>query len=547
MRRLFPILLLTVVAPALAQDLKATLPVNRSAYIPPQCYTRTEDAAGQIHNPCQTCHTYPRRPNYVNDADLQESYAFPGPALTNPWTNLFVDRRAAVAAADPAELRAWVESDNYHGADGTPILAPKLAAVPPDWDVDGDGQWGGYVPDAFFAFDDEGFDRAPDGRLTGWRAFAYNPLPGTFWPANGSTDDVLIRLPEAWRQDAAGKEDLAVYKTNLAIVEALMTRADVAIPPTDETAMGVDLDRDGSLGTAVRVAFAFAPLDGMTMRYAGRAGTLSAAEAPLAAGLYPLGTEFLHSVRYLDPLPEGVTMAARLKELRYMKKTRWKSYADLEEWALAEKKEDADFPDRTKQFLGSAETGIPNGTGWRLQGFIEDAGGDLRPQSFEETVFCMGCHGSIGAVDDSTFAFPRKLGAGTFRDGWYHWTQKGLAGTPDLVRADGEGDYVHYLRSNAAGDEFRANAELIATWLQDGTLSDAMAAEIRDDIAPLILPSPERALALDAAYREIVRAQSFVKGRDATIAPMDATVWRQVEQDHPTGIAAPEPPWFARP
>ena len=142
-----------------------------------------------------------------------------------------------------------------------------------------------------------------------------------------------------------------------------------------------------------------------------------------------------------------------------MKKTSWQSYADLEEGALAEKKEDADFPDRPKQFFGSAEAGIPNGMGWRLQGFIEDAAGDLRPQSFEETVFCMGCHGSIGTTDDSTFAFPRKLsGPGAFRDGWYHWTQKGLAGTPDLVRADGQGDYAHYLRTNHAGDEFRSNA-----------------------------------------------------------------------------------------
>ena len=51
-----------------------------------------------------------------------------------------------------------------------------------------------------FDFDDEGFDHAPDGTPTGWRAFAYMPLPSTFWPANGSTDDVLIRLPEAYRE-----------------------------------------------------------------------------------------------------------------------------------------------------------------------------------------------------------------------------------------------------------------------------------------------------------------------------------------------------------
>ena len=518
MLRISMITLLAGTVPAFAVDLHTTLLDNATAYIPPQCYTKTIDEAGGVHNPCQTCHTQARRPNFVNDPDLQQSYAIPAPGLNNPWSNLFIDRSADVAATDPDELREWVQTSNYFGADGQITLAAKLASPPADWDVDGDGKWSGYVPDCHFSFDEDGFDHAPDGNLTGWRAFAYQPLPGTFWPTNGSTDDVLIRLPAIYREDISGAENLAVYKTNLAITEALLRRTDVVIEPTDEKAMGVDLDRNGTLGTASRVVFAFAPLEGVTMQWAGRASTLPANEAPLAAGLYPLGTEFLHTVRYLDPRPEGVGMAARIKEVRYMRKTHWQSYADLEEWALAEKKEDNDFPDRTKQFFGSSETGIPNGTGWRLQGFIEAADGALRPQSFEETVFCMGCHGSIGTVDDSTFAFPRKLPAGaSFREGWYHWTQKGLAGTPDLVRADGERDYVHYLRSNNAGDEFRANVELIRAWLEDGKLSDEKAAEIRADIAPLIIPSAERATRLNAAYRLIVREQSFAKGRDATV------------------------------
>ena len=32
-----------------------------------------------------------RAPNYINDADLQLSYAFPEAALENPWTNLFIE------------------------------------------------------------------------------------------------------------------------------------------------------------------------------------------------------------------------------------------------------------------------------------------------------------------------------------------------------------------------------------------------------------------------------------------------------------------------
>jgi len=44
----------------------------------------------------------------------------------------------------------------------------------------------------------------------------------------------------------------------------------------------------------------------------------------------------------------------------------------------------------------------------------------------------------------------------------------------------------------------------------------------------------------------MVRAQSFTNGRDATIATLDATVWREVQQDQPTGIEDPEPPWYPR-
>ncbi|MCC0030275.1 MAG: hypothetical protein H6891_08465 [Brucellaceae bacterium] len=334
-RKIVPLVVLAA-TPASALDLTSTLLSNPTAYIPSQCYTKTVDAAGTAHNPCQTCHVRSRAPHYINDHDLQLSYSFPSPALKNPWTNLFVDRSAAVAATDPDDIRAWVRQDNYFDAAGKPLLADILAHPPQGWDADGDGKWTGFVPDTYFAFDDDGFDRAPDGSMTGWRAFAYQPLPGTFWPANGSTDDVLIRLPEAYRQIQAGARTSRYTRRIFAITEALIKRTDIAIEPTDEAAMGVDLDRDGTLGMATRVAFAFAPLDGITMGWAGLAGTLPAADAPLAAGLYPLGTEFLHTLRYIDTGDDGdVRLAARMKEVRYMRKTRWQTYFDRQESALA--------------------------------------------------------------------------------------------------------------------------------------------------------------------------------------------------------------------
>jgi len=516
-------IVLAATAGAMAEDLTSKELSNPTAYIPSQCYTKIVDDQNRVHNPCFTCHVRSRAPTWINDFDLQLSHAFPGPAMKNPWLNLFKDRSAEIAATPDAEILAYIRKDNYRAADGGIVLAKTLANPPAGWDADGDGKWSGFTPDCHFAFDAEGFDRDPAGSPTGWRAFAYTPLPGGFWPTNGSTDDVLIRLPKAYRQTADGTPDLATYKVNLAIIEALINRRDVPIDPVDETAYGVDLNRDGTLGTAEKVAYDWAPLKGRDMSYVGAAKALQdAGEAPLAAGLYPVGTEFLHTVRYvdIDDATGEVKMAPRMKEVRYMVKTRWQTYADREEGHLAEAKERADFPDRIAMFFGDVETGVTNGTGWRLQAFIEDAGGALRPQTFEETVFCMGCHGGIGVTDDDAFAFSRKLGATAHRGGWYHWTHKGLRGVPEPVRKDGEPEFAYYLKNNGAGDEFRNNREILETFFDaTGKLRQDKLDALRDDIAVLLYPSRERAMTLNKAYRAIVKEQSFVKGRDTVISP----------------------------
>ena len=119
-------------------------------------------------------------------------------------------------------------------------LAAALAHPPAAWDGNGNGQWEGYTQDCWFQPDSEGFDRSPDGAMTGWRAFAYAPFPGMFWPTNGSAGDVFIRLPAAFRRDPAGRESTAVYRLNLAILEAYIRRVDVPLPPTDERELGSD-------------------------------------------------------------------------------------------------------------------------------------------------------------------------------------------------------------------------------------------------------------------------------------------------------------------
>jgi hypothetical protein len=469
-------LLVAIAAGCGRADLRRSSLDNRIAYIPAACFTRVGPAAdgGREINPCYVCHGQGTPPNHEDQLELQRRYDFPqvrgGREVENPWLNLFVDRRAALRAIDDAQVRAYVARDNYQRA-GENLLAAQLGRLPASWDVDGDGRWGGYRPDAYFAFDADGWDRAPDGSASGWYAFTYAPLPGAFMPTNGSFDDVLIRLPEEFRRDARGHDDLRVYAMNLALLEAAIIR------------------REGSTEAAAGVAGQVRP----PLRFVG-----AAAAVPVVPGLYPAGTEFLHSVRYLAVAADGgVVPSARMKELRYSRKQRMLSYSELRQRALRKQKETDLDPDRPEQFAGDAEHGVVGDLGWVYQGFIEDSRGELRPQSYEEMVSCMGCHTGLPATTDGSFAFPRKRAAAH------------------------DAEYPSYLRRSPTGDPYRSNREVAQMFSSTGRV--------------VALPTPGRALALDKAYWLIVREQSFVLGRDALLEPA-ANVLREVRSGAPTGI-----------
>ncbi|OYY31424.1 MAG: hypothetical protein B7Y52_01755 [Sulfurovum sp. 28-43-6] len=525
---------------------------NQAAYIPSQCYTKTKDAHGVIHNPCFSCHINSKEPNYVDDAALQALYPLSDYTKTNRFTNLFKDRSKAVAAIDDATIDAYIAEDNYR-KNNTLLLAEKLKHLPASWDVNGDGSWGGYVPDCYFDFDAHGFDKAPNGAYTRWRAFAYYPFLGTFWPTNGSTDDVLIRLHEDFAKDEKGVFDLEVYTLNLSIVEAMIKQKDITIEPVDEQKYGLDLDKNGILGKASKIVYLWVKprydsktqkLSDFSMSYVGLAKEkLSANTYFIAPGLYPKGTEFLHTVRYLGMDDKGrLLMTPRIKEVRYAKKTHWNHYGQLFNAVDAEAKEKAAFPDRLRSIAGDSEKGLVTGTGWVYQGFIEDASGALRPQNHEETLYCMGCHGGIGATTDTTFAFARKFDANTTLQGWYHWSQeiKGFTDIPEPKTADGRDEYTLYLEQNHAGDEFRANTEVIEKFFDaNGSLKSDEVARLHGDISHLIVPSDARARMLNKAYRVIVQEQSFSKGRDAHVTPLEE-VHQEVKPASPTEVEVVE-------
>ena len=515
-------------APSLSSDLRGRALSAPGPSIPPACYARTDG-----RNTCHTCHNRALPPNFVERPDLQIVAAFPAPAATNPWTNLFVDRAPAIARVTDDAIAAYVRVDNYHDADGKIRLARVLTKPPPGWDADGDGAWGGWVPDVAFRADARGVDQGADGP-TGWWLYRFAPFPGAFFPTNGSMGDAWIRLPVAFRTDAAGRDDVEVYATNLAILEAMVKQADVLIAPTDEGRLGVDLDQDGALGTATRVAYRWGVRQPRVMSWVGAAkDALARGEVQLAGGLYPEGTEIAHSVRYLDVVDGQTRMAARMKELRYLRKSAWLSYPELQERARTGLLEEIANPDALDARYGDVERGLGTGRGWTVQGFIEDEAGALRPQTFEETAYCVGCHGGTSAGQDGVYSFGRR-------------SPYAAAALPEPIRGDGRGEYAVFLEAARGLDDFAANPDNAALFA-DGRLRPEVVASLAVDAAPTLTPGPARAWALDKAYREIVLEQSFARGRDAVWGLTDAQAWREVPEDQPTGVTTPVAPAWMRP
>jgi hypothetical protein len=525
---------------------------NNAAYITSQCYTKTIDENNKTHNPCFSCHIDSKQPNYIDDWDLQKNNDFSEYTKINRFTNLFKDRTDEVSQITDDAILTYVREDNYK-ANGTLLLKDKLSSIPKAWDVNNDGVWNGYMPDCYFDFDDEGFDIDPNGVHTGWRAFAYYPFLGTFWPTNGSTDDVLIRLPKAFRVDANNNENITIYKINLSIVESLIKQEDIIIDEVDENLFGVDLNQDGILSNTNLIKFNWIKptydmqtqkTSNFSMSYVGLAkDLLQTNEYMIAPGLYPKGTEFLHSVRYIDIDEDKnkIKMGSRMKELRYAKKTSWNTYAQLENATLSEIKEKDLFPDRLRTILGDTERGLSTGLGWVYQGFIEDAKGELRPQNYEETQYCIGCHSGLGAIADSTFVFQRKFDDSFKNKGWYHWSQdeNGLVNIPEPKTKDGRYEYSLYLSENHSADEFRSNDEAKNKFFTaEDTFKEGELETLHNDISHLLYPSLSRAKDLNKAYKVIVDEQSFIYGRDAHIKPV-TNVYKSVNIDKDTGILNP--------
>lgn len=457
---------------------------SREAIIPPQCYTKT---AGR-YNPCYVCHQNQRdgRENKMDDGDLQLAYSFSDVGMTNHWKNLFEDRSKRVAAITDREILRWIDEDNYSELPGRLRKAG----------------FSGWIPDLQnlqqgpLAFDQYGL--AKDG--SHWVAFNYKPMPSTFWPTNGSTDDVMIRLAAIYRSDAEGNYSVDIYRANLAILEAnFKGLSEVTTPPIDERMVNKDLNGDGELTVIHQVSV----IDGWVGAAKGYY---------LDSYTYPQHTEFLHTVRYVGVDDNGhIGVATRMKEVRYMRKWQTFDKGSMSRYYQLEhfEKELGNLPGYTR--LG--DHGLDNGMGWSIQGFIEDRNGRLRASTYEENLFCMGCHNSIGSTIDKTFSFARKV------DGVEGWGYIDLRGMPDAPnQGEQQGEIATYLQRVGGGGEFRSNPEMYARWFtENGEVDREKVAAA--DVYQLITPSRQRALELNKAYRVIVEDQDFIYGRDATVTP----------------------------
>lgn len=455
---------------------------NPESVIPPQCYTKTQGE----NNPCYACHqSYDRsekRPNQMGDGTLQGNYEFSDVGLTNSWKNLFIDRRKLIADIADDAILDYITQDNYTSAIEGDSTIPRYMHIE-------------NLSAGANAFDADGI--AKDNSR--WVSYNYKPFPSTFWPTNGSTGDAMIRLPNAFWQHK-GQYSRDVYLANLTLVEMALKEVNtLPVSGINEKALGVDINGDNELSdrvtTMVRQPY-----------YIG-----DAADVELAHMLFPEGTEFLHTVRYIGVNENGdIYNAQRMKEVRYMQKHRFRSRESLASAYYAEAK-DKHFENLPQtRYLG--DKGIENGFGWTINGFIENEQGELRAQHDQELAFCNGCHKTVGSTFDQTFSFARKVPGS---QGWGYINLHAIKDVPNINEEQGE--FLTYMQRVGGGDEFRQNGEMLAKWFADNGMVNAEKVRKAASVYELITPSPERALALNKAYLTIVQEQSYLFGRDATL------------------------------
>ena len=111
-----------------------------------------------------------------------------------------------------------------------------------------------------------------------------------------------------------------------------------------------------------------------------------------------------------------------------------------------------------------------------------------------------------------TFSFARKVSG---EQGWGYINLRAMQDVPNINESAAE--YLTYMQRVGGGDEFRQNTEMLSNWFDDNGKIDSKKVARASNLQELIVPSKERARDLNKAYLTIVKEQSYLFGRDATI------------------------------
>ncbi|MEA1953087.1 MAG: hypothetical protein U9O24_01670 [Campylobacterota bacterium] len=419
---------IVIKSPMVGENRSRTLFENPYANIPAQCYIETSYGT---QNACLFCHsnaaarkklgnTLPQAGANSRVGNLQLEYVF-GPANEfakspniNPWENTIfpqkLDDEIIRLGVDTSlwDMKSYIKEDNWQAAyekkKGLKLLSNSgvkgdeyrlfPALNPSALPANSDGFVRTQSTDESLFKDEKGFN-------TGWRSINFMPY-GIFTPHTGSVSGVYIRLKPKFMKDENGKYDIEIYKANLALVEKAIQ------------------DR----------------LQDEEVSYVGEAN-----DETLYKGLFPLGTEFAHPLHYVDVEADGTNKESnkfpglrsnRVKEVRYMYK--YKMYFPGQ---VVSKEEDAPL------YYNEKETWIDNGAGWYLSGFIEDNEGELRGQTPEELLQCVGCHSSTYGFEPEQFT----SGTGNTIDTVWSFSRKFA---DDL--GWGEMDYMGYRHESASAE-----------------------------------------------------------------------------------------------
>ena len=409
-------------------------PLQAQGRIPAECWL--DQADNQI-NSCKYCHTSGQPGAGNNDIDRQGTF----PVQENLFLNVLDPGRLddlVPPATLPTDLSVFLRLDNYRLA---------LEARGGDATVGSGAGVYKYFPDL-----DPGQTGADGFANNGWRAFKWKPFE-LAWPRhNGRIQQNWIRLPDRFQRDAAGELDRATYAANLDLLVEVLRGA---VP-------------SGS--------------------YLGLA-----ADEAVDPFRFPVGSEVLHYLYYLDPAAPDMR-ARRIKEVRWNIKSASRDDEQFDVLGYVSRRE-REVSLALQEDEAAAEYGLVyNGDAWDIIGFIEREDGTLRPQSEQEMVQCLGCHSRrTGLPVDSHFqSLQRKLPG---EDGWRRQDYADIQDFYNAGLARGEYEEIH---ENYFGDEARVPRR------PEGSVD--------------FLPPPDLADALTRRYLQIVQSQSFVLGRDPKLA-----------------------------